>query len=168
MHSGTIMTILSAFEGLTVAAEVEVFGPADAYTHPSDEFHSYEYDQYYDAPNKKPSVVLMATRGQHYAHGHEVQLQLPMPGVSAQIEDTSRDGSTTALRPRRGQPYYPGLHLTMLAGSHGCQPKPLVEGWPFSFGAAAASRFQRQPPSGYQLFSGQSVLPRLFLPQDMW
>jgi hypothetical protein len=47
-----IMALSTYEEGLTRAAEIEVFNELVNYTHPSDEFHSYEYDQYYAALNR--------------------------------------------------------------------------------------------------------------------
>lgn len=44
-----IITLPSYEEGMTRAAEVEVFNQLAAYTHSFDEHHSYTYDVYYEA-----------------------------------------------------------------------------------------------------------------------
>jgi len=47
-----IIGLSSYEEGMTRAAEVEVFDRLTAYTHPFDENHSYEYDVYYEGLDK--------------------------------------------------------------------------------------------------------------------
>jgi len=47
-----LMSLSTYEEGMTRAAEVEVYNRLAAYTHPFDEFHSYFYDTYYDMLNR--------------------------------------------------------------------------------------------------------------------
>lgn len=160
---------LSAFEeGLTRAAEVEVFGRLTAYTHPSDEFHSYEYDQYYDALNKK---AIGCFNGNLAANITLTAMKYNLASYAwgkAQIEDTS------FLRRFNDSLYdHAAVNLATLASptmlaAMAANLKPLVEGWPFQLWYSRQQILNVSPPSGYQLFQRVNQFYLDYFYRDMY
>jgi hypothetical protein len=147
-----IMGISVYEEGLTRAAEIEVFDRLTNYTHPSDEFHGYDYDQYYDALNR-PAIG--SANGNVTTNITLTALKYNIASYAwakALIEDNNfiRNFNDSLYERAAIDPNIlssPGALKGIVANI-----KPVVEGLPVDLWYSRQHIFDMSPPVGYALY----------------
>ncbi|PYV07799.1 MAG: hypothetical protein DMG07_27555 [Acidobacteria bacterium] len=146
------VTGLGSFEeGMTRAAEVEVFNRLPAYTH-WDENHSYTYDVYYEALNQE---AIGSPFGNFFAGYTSVLLRYQLAGYAwgkALLENSRflRDFNKALYEDTLSDPSTPLTESKLLAIADRVQSK--VEATPFAVWYGRQCVFHTAPPVGYFLY----------------